>query len=1098
MTAPKATDTGQKSISSFFKPSQSSQPTSKTSSSKRRPSNSSEVIILDSSDSDDSPPPARPVKQLKLEHPSDSDLPHLPPQPPPVASTFKISAAERVSKWRFDEDRPAFDPPPPTQAETARRKKFASKLLAGPNLLKRKSAYLQADDHLAAKSEASGSRDSDAGDEGDEEYAMAVEQDEEQPTGKGKAKGTAKGAASAETTSRFSQFKSQSKVPPTAKEKGKAKAAATATGVKYTPLEKQVLELKKKYPGVVLLFEVGYKYRFFEEDLKKVSDNKSAPFTRALSHLYTSATYIDELHVDPLESARSTTATLMCLVEEVPKDGEKVKIGMLAVVPSTEFEDGHMRSEIETRMLHLQPVRLFTVLYMISLSHTVAQSELLLQQHMSKQTESMVAYLIGQDAGAGGFTCRIERIAKKPTTDAAQTFVADFYIKAGKPEEAEIVIDDEEPSTTGGNLTLSELHKILDLPKSVLIALTALIRHLGDFSLETVFLHKTSFVHFSKRSEMNLNGNTLANLEILRNQTDYKEKGSLLSILDHCKTAFGRRQLRRWVSKPLVSLTGVQERQDAISEILACSGKAIIVRLRELFRGLPDLERGLVRIHFKKSTPVELVKVLQGFKRVADVFGPGSSDGVTSPLLKRIVASLPSANVDNYLGELNLGEAKEGKKADLFKESDAFESLQDAKDCLVAVEYEMKDELDACRKLLKKPALEFVKVAQEEFLIEVRINESKKIVPDSWVRINSTKAVYRFRSPKMQKKMAEIEQSRERVAAEADVAFKEYLARVSESYEVFRSAIANLATADCLFSLATAAASPGYCRPQITSEPGILDIVQGRHPMVEVTLSAPFVPNDVSFGGDDQKQMIVTGLNMGGKSSLSRSVALIALMAQIGSYVPADSCKTSLFDGIYTRLFFSMGASDELARGRSTFMVELSETSEILKLATRRSLVILDELGRGTSTMDGQAIAGAVLQYIVEKLHCLTLFITHYPQLGDIARTYPEEVKCYHMACLEEEQASGVSAVTFLYKLKPGLASRSHGLNVARMAELPDSVLARAFEKAHELEMIMVAKAQARVCERLKRVLLSLASSSEMDQATVVELCSDAAAKVSS
>ena len=264
------------------------------------------------------------------------------------------------------------------------------------------------------------------------------------------------------------------------------------------------------------------------------------------------------------------------------------------------------------------------------------------------------------------------------------------------------------------------------------------------------------------------------------------------------------------------------ERQEAIAEVLANSGKSAIVKLRELFKGLPDLERGLVRIHFGKATPLELVKVLQAFKRVSDVFGPSSADAVTSSLLKKIVASMPSVNVDHFLAELNTSEAREGKKSDLFKESidsEARESLQvsearwatcreltrgaraqDAKDCLVAVEYEMQEEIEACRKLLKKPALKFVKIAQEEcvpvflapepperltclsrYLIEVRINESKKIVPDSWVRVNSTKSVYRFRSPAGQKKLAEIEQARERVAAEADIAFRRYLSFV-ESY----------------------------------------------------------------------------------------------------------------------------------------------------------------------------------------------------------------------------------------------------------------------------------------------------------------------------
>lgn len=359
---------------------------------------------------------------------------------------------------------------------------------------------------------------------------------------------------------------------------------------------------------------------------------------------------------------------------------------------------------------------------------------------------------------------------------------------------------------------------------------------------------------------------------------------------------------------------------DAITEINASSGSLPIVSLRKLFSGLPDLERGLVRIYFGKVTSSqEILKILQSFKRVGECFG-STEDGsegeeaddrmegcVDSILLKKIVRALPRirSKVNEYLNELDIDKAREGELDEMFKPSDKLESLQvriysfsrrfkltgffifyqDAKDCLSAVETEMNEELKLARQFLKKPKLEFMKVAQDEFLLNLTIVESKKIgIPDNWLKVNSTKSCYRYRTPGIQKKMQEIEQAREHLANEAKLAFKNYLAFISESYEDLRAAINFVATADCLYSLASLAQAPGYCRPVIVSEAGRLDIVNGRSPIVEVLLTDPYVPNSISMGGDSTRQMLLTGLNMGGKSTFSKAVALIALLAQIGSY----------------------------------------------------------------------------------------------------------------------------------------------------------------------------------------------------------------------
>jgi DNA mismatch repair protein MSH3 len=253
-----------------------------------------------------------------------------------------------------------------------------------------------------------------------------------------------------------------------------------------------------------------------------------------------------------------------------------------------------------------------------------------------------------------------------------------------------------------------------------------------------------------------------------------------------------------------------------------------------------------------------------------------------------------------------------------------------------------------------------------------------------------------------------------------------------------------------LLSLAEVASQPGYCKPEFEEEIGI-EIEGGRHPMVEQLLLDAFVPNDIHLSGENARALLITGPNMGGKSSYVRSVALISIMAQIGSYVPAESARLGLLDAVFTR----MGAFDNMMKGESTFMVELSETSDILKQATPRSLVILDELGRGTSTHDGVAIAEAVLHHIVSSLRSLTLFITHYQSLARMAERFDEnELKNVHMRFTERdsETAVGEKEVTFLYEVGEGVAHRSYGLNVARLAGLPKSLLEEASRRSKQME----------------------------------------------
>nr|AAH40784.1 Msh3 protein [Mus musculus] len=342
-------------------------------------------------------------------------------------------------------------------------------------------------------------------------------------------------------------------------------------------------------------------------------------------------------------------------------------------------------------------------------------------------------------------------------------------------------------------------------------------------------------------------------------------------------------------------------------------------------------------------------------------------------------------------------------------------------------------------------------------MIEIK-NSAVSCIPADWVKVGSTKAVSRFHPPFIVESYRRLNQLREQLVLDCNAEWLGFLENFGEHYHTLCKAVDHLATVDCIFSLAKVAKQGNYCRPTLQEEKKII-IKNGRHPMIDVLLGEQdqFVPNSTSLSQDSERVMIITGPNMGGKSSYIKQVALVTIMAQIGSYVPAEEATIGIVDGIFTR----MGAADNIYKGRSTFMEELTDTAEIIRRASPQSLVILDELGRGTSTHDGIAIAYATLEYFIRDVKSLTLFVTHYPPVCELEKCYPEQVGNYHMGFLvnedESKQDSGdmeqmPDSVTFLYQITRGIAARSYGLNVAKLADVPREVLQKAAHKSKELE----------------------------------------------
>ncbi len=748
--------------------------------------------------------------------------------------------------------------------------------------------------------------------------------------------------------------------------------------------------------------------------LKAAGDNRNAPFIRKLTNIYTKGTYIDDVEglqgpvVGPSGGA-SASGYLLCLTESNAKgwgNDERVQVGILAVQPATgdiiydDFEDGFMRNEIETRLLHIAPC------------------EFLIVGDLSRATDKLIQHLTGSKSNVFGDRARVERVEKAKTMAAqAYSHVSSFY--AGKTKFSSEVGESE----AAGNI----LDKAHTLSEHVTICLSAMITHLTEYGLEHVFDLTKYFQPFNARSHMMLNGNTLTSLEIYLNQTDGSEKSSLFWTLDRTRTRFGRRLLRKWVGRPLLSRPMLEERIHAVEELM--SGGERMVSTEKLKRLLSqvkgDLERSLIRIYYLKCGRTELLNFLQTMQRIANEFAHVRSPqdaGYTSSTINNAIAALPSVAEDvlEYLEKINVQGAKADDKYTFFREEHETDAISEQKLGIASVEVELKEHRAVAAQKLRKSKVDYVTVAGIEYLIEVE-NSQLKNVPASWAKISGTKKVSRFHTPEVTRLVRERDQHKEALAAACDSAFTALLTDVATKYQNFRDCIQSMATLDCLLSLADIANQPGFVKPEFTDDICI-NVKQGRHPMVEQLLLDSYIPNDINLSSDDTRALLITGPNMGGKSSYVRQVALISIMAQIGSYVPAASAKLGLLDAVYTR----MGAFDNMMSGESTFMVELSETSDILKQATPRSLVVLDELGRGTSTHDGVAIAEAVLDYMLRDLGSLTLFITHYQNLSALARNFEDgRLRNVHMKFAEGGDAK--QEITFLYEIGEGVAHRSYG-----------------------------------------------------------------------
>ncbi len=552
--------------------------------------------------------------------------------------------------------------------------------------------------------------------------------------------------------------------------------------------------------------------------------------------------------------------------------------------------------------------------------------------------------------------------------------------------------------------------------------------------------HIRQLQYYTTGRFMELDLDTRRNLELTQSLHGQEKKGSLLWVLDNTHTAMGGRMLRSWLEKPLLDPVEIGRRHTAVEELVNATVRR--GELENALKDIADLERIMSRTVTGSVNCRELLGLARSLRALPEVKAQLSR--LESPLLRRLAQSIdPMAEwadrIESTIVEDPPLTIREGgiirKGAD--PEADRLRDIMDGgKGILLEIEARERE----------KTGIRTLKVSYNRvfgYYIEVSKSFMNQ-VPDTYIRKQTLANCERYITQELKELENQVLTAKERLTALEYQIFTQLRDELSQQAARVQQTAAAVAAADCLCSLASVAAQRGYCRPEITLG-GEISITDGRHPVVERMLTdSLFVPNDTALGRSDNLVSIITGPNMAGKSTYMRQVALIVLMAQIGSFVPARSARIGIVDRIFTRI----GASDDLASGRSTFMVEMSEVASILKYATPKSLLILDEIGRGTSTYDGMAIARAVLEYAAnpKKLGAKTLFATHYHELASLETRLPN-VKNYNIAVKKRGDQ-----MIFLRKSVPGATDDSYGVEVAKLAGLPTAVVSRAREILKELE----------------------------------------------
>ena len=801
-----------------------------------------------------------------------------------------------------------------------------------------------------------------------------------------------------------------------------------------TPMMQQYLSAKQAHPNELLFFRLGDFYEMFFEDAKVAAKELGLTLTSRSGDLDKSPMCGVPYHAADSYIARLVAKGFKVAIAEQIGDPkakglthrEVVKV----VTPGTALSDEVLRdaSNIYITLLHETNDGMFFLAGAdISTGETFYASyagETAAQQILDELYRRMTAELLMTDGFSLADTVRAFLTQRLPhcAVSMAETVAKDELLAQHFPA-AEI------PTDAGART-----------------AVATLLGYLHDTVMADLSqINRLSFL--DTRETMQLDTYTLRNLEITRSLRDGGKKNTLFDVLDFTRTPMGTRLLKAWLEHPLLTPHRIDARLGAVAELV--ENAPLRGSLREHLRSVYDFERLLTRIETQTANARDLVALrvsLAALPAVREILGTAASS-----LLVRAHASIETfdelrdtlerAIVDEPgLSVRDGGIIRAGYDAAL-DELHAFS--HDSKALLQEME-----ERERSRTGIKTLKIGYNKVFG--YYIEVR-HSGRDQVPADYIRKQTLANTERFITEELKEFEAKILGAQEKITALEYHIFTELREQVRTQLVPIQNVARAIARVDVLQSLAEAAASYRYVRPTVKSNGAIL-IRDGRHPLVERLLQREvFVPNDTDLSHGGTETMLITGPNMAGKSTYMRQVALLTLMAQIGSFVPARTAEIAPVDRIFTRI----GASDDLVSGQSTFMVEMNEVAQILREATKDSLVILDEIGRGTSTFDGMSIARAVVEHIDKHIHAKTLFATHYHELTEMEN---EHIRNYCIAVREKGKN-----VAFLRRIVAGAADKSYGIHVARLAGLPPKVTARAEEILKALEQKESASAVAEI-----------------------------------
>jgi len=577
---------------------------------------------------------------------------------------------------------------------------------------------------------------------------------------------------------------------------------------------------------------------------------------------------------------------------------------------------------------------------------------------------------------------------------------------------------------------------IKDGDDGLIPAAGAIIEYLNE-TQKTTLGHIRSLKKIDRKKSLQIDTTSLQGLEILRTIRTESKKGSLLDCLDETLTPMGGRMFRNWLCMPLCDLGQIELRQDAVEEFRQADTK--LTDVRKLLAGLADTERIAARISTFRLTPRDLVALAATLRKV--------------PQLRQILQDFTADLLVQLAGQCDSMD----ELADLLDAAIEPEPPSHLRDGGV-IRAGFDEELDRIRSISKdgrswlrnyqkeqaeRTGISNLKVGYNKvfgYYIEINHSSADKAPPD-YVRKQTIKNAERYITDELKEYETQVLGAEEKAIELEQRLFEQVRTQSAQYVSRLQKLADTIAQCDCLTALAYLAKRRNYIRPKITSGTELI-IIEGKHPVLAETLGSEFVPNDIELGDRAGSVLIITGPNMSGKSTYIRQVALLVVMAQTGSFIPAKEATIGLVDRIFTRV----GASDELVRGQSTFMVEMVETANITNNATQKSLVILDEVGRGTSTYDGLSLAWAVTEHIAGKIKCRTLFATHYHELTELAELFTNIKNC-NVAVRE-----WMDEVVFLHKILPGGTDKSYGIHVAKLAGVPKPILERSKEILEELE----------------------------------------------